>query len=248
MPLVVASLVEGSISGVSDSSKAAFRAGADLVELRLDHLEGFNVRMIREARREMLGPTIATLRSKGQGGRSGLAGSRREDALMEILESDFEYVDLELETDRSLLRKNKGAESETRTIVSSHFSRSVPRDVVEKKLVEAMTLGDIAKIAMPCESAPQALDLAQLGLKFSRLKKRFVIIGMGLQGQLTRVFADRLGSELVYACLPGKEAAPGQLDVAAQISILERPRKVFGLIGHPVSHSVSKPMQGKSVV
>lgn len=243
MPLVVASLVEGSISGASDSSKAAFRAGADVVELRLDHLEGFNVRMTRDARREILGPTIATLRSKGQGGRSGLAGSIREDALKELLESDFEYVDLELETDRSLLKKNKSTESETQTIVSSHFSRPVPRDVVEKKLVEAMTLGDIAKVAMPCENAPQALDLAQLGLKFSRLKKRFVIIGMGIQGQLTRVFADRMGSELVYACLPGKEAAPGQLDVEAQISMMEGPRKVFGLIGHPVSHSVSKPMQ-----
>ena len=99
MPLIVASLVEGSISGASNSSKAAFGAGADLVELRLDHLEGFNIHMIREARREILGPTIATLRSKGQGGRSALAGSNREDALKEIIESDFEYVDIELDTD-----------------------------------------------------------------------------------------------------------------------------------------------------
>jgi shikimate dehydrogenase len=66
---------------------------------------------------------------------------------------------------------------------------------------------------------------------------------MGIQGQLTRVFADRIGSELAYACLPGKEAAPGQLDVVTQISMLEGPKRVFGLIGHPVSHSVSKPMQ-----
>jgi shikimate dehydrogenase len=162
--------------------------------------------------------------------------------MIELLESDFEYVDLELETDRSLLKKNQGAQSETQTIVSSHLPGPAPRDLVEKKLVEAMTLGDIAKVAMPCETAPQALDLAHLGLKYSRLKKRFVIIGMGLQGQLTRVFADRIGSELVYACLPGKEAAPGQLEVAVQISMLEGPREVFGLIGHPVSHSVSKPM------
>jgi shikimate dehydrogenase/3-dehydroquinate dehydratase type I len=203
--------------------------------------------MIREARSEILGPTIATLRSKVQGGRSGLEGSKREDALKEILESDFEYVDIELETDRSLLKKGRGTLSETQIIVSCHFLRPVSRGVVEKKLVEAMKLGDIAKVAMPCETAPQALDLVQLGLKFSRLKKRFVIIGMGLQGQLTRVFADRIGSELVYACLPGKEAAPGQLDVAAQISILQGPRKVFGLVGHPVSHSVSKPMQEEAL-
>lgn len=221
----------------------AFSAGADLVELRLDHLEGFNVKMIREARKEILGPTIATLRSIGQGGRSGLAGPRREEALTELLESDFEYADLELETDKALLKKNMDVESETQTIVSCHFAKPMSRETVERKLVEAMTLGDIAKIAMPCESAPQVLDLAMVGLKFSRLKKRFIILGMGLQGQLTRVFADRIGSELVYACLPGKEAAAGQLDLATQISVLQGRRNVFGLIGHPVSHSVSKPMQ-----
>lgn len=243
MPQIVASLVEGSISEASASSKVAFGSGADLVELRLDHLEGFDIQMIRDLRREILGPAIATLRSKRQGGRSGLAGPKREEALIELLESDFEYVDLELETDMSLLKKTKGAETDTQIIVSTHFTRPIQRDAVEKKLVEAMALGDIAKVAMPCESASQSLSLAQLGLKYSRLKKRFVIIGMGLQGQLTRVFTDKIGSELVYTCLPGKEAAPGQLDVAAQVSILAGPRKVFGLIGHPVSHSVSKPMQ-----
>lgn len=243
MPLVVASLVEGSISGASDSSKAAFRAGADLVELRLDHIGGFNASMIREARREILGPTIATLRSKEQGGRSGLSGPRRRDALMELLESDFEYVDLELETDKPLLKKINRSESETQIIVSSHLPRPAKRNVVEKRLVEALALGDIAKIAMPCETAPQAMDLAQIGLRLSRLKKRFVITGMGLQGQLTRVFADRIGSQLVYSCLPGKEAAPGQLDLSTQISLLEGSKKVFGLVGHPVTHSVSKPMQ-----
>ena len=243
MPLIVASLVEGSISGASDSSKAAFKAGADLVELRLDHLDGFDKQMIRTARREILGPTIATLRSRQEGGKSSLSGSSREIALREILESDFEYVDLELDTDKSLLKKDKDEDWNSQVIVSSHFSKPVSRDAAEKKLVQALALGDIAKVAMPCETATQALDLAQLGLKYARSKKRFVIIGMGIQGQLTRVFADRMGSALVYACIPGKEAAPGQLDVAFQSSILQEPRMVFGLIGHPVSHSVSKPMQ-----
>lgn len=243
MSLVVASLVEGSVKGASSSSVAAFRAGADLVELRLDHLKGFDIQMIHDARRDILGPTIATLRSKGQGGKSGLAGAKREEVLRELLRSDFEYVDLELGTDAALLKKVRREESETQVIVSSHLPRPAAKEVVERRLAEAMALGDVAKVAMPCETASQALDLAQIGLTHSRSKKRFVIIGMGLQGQLTRVFADRIGSFLVYACLPAKEAAPGQLDVASQVSLQQGPKSIFGLIGHPVSHSVSKPMQ-----
>lgn len=243
MTLVVASLVERSISGASESSKQAFREGADVVELRLDHLDGFETEMIRDIRREILGPTIATLRSKDQGGRSRLSGPKREEALRTLLESDFEYVDLELERDRSVIKKTHGTLADTQTIVSSHFPEPARRNVLERKLAEALSLGDIAKVAMPCENAAQALDLVHLGLKFSRLRKRFVIIGMGSQGQMTRVFADQIGSELAYACLSGKEAAPGQLDVPTQASLLNEHRTVFGLIGHPVSHSVSKPMQ-----
>ena len=96
---------------------------------------------------------------------------------------------------------------------------------------------------MPCEHAGHATMLAQVGLSLAKSRKKFVLIGMGVQGQLTRVCADRIGSELVYACLPGKEAAPGQLDIVTQHDLLRNDRLLIGLLGHPVSHSVSKPMQ-----
>lgn len=247
MTLVVCSLIESNIQEASSSSRTAFSEGADLVELRLDHISGLSLPTIREARREILGPMITTLRSKRQGGKSGTSGAEREAILTEMLESDFEYVDVELDTDRSFLKRMKVQESGPEIIVSSHLSVPVSREIIEKKLLEAWVLGDIAKVSMPCENAVQALMLAHAGLKFSRQKKRFVLIGMGPQGQLTRVFADRIGSELAYACISGKEAAPGQLNVTAQAALLNKRRTVFGLIGHPVSHSVSKPMQEEAL-
>ena len=39
MTQIVASLVEKTPSGVADSSRKAFGIGADLVEIRLDHLD-----------------------------------------------------------------------------------------------------------------------------------------------------------------------------------------------------------------
>jgi shikimate dehydrogenase/3-dehydroquinate dehydratase type I len=243
MTQIVASLVERSITGVSDSSTRAFKEGADLVECRLDHLGVLSRKTITEARRAILGPAIATLRSKAEGGNSGLSGTRRERMLRAVLGSDFEYVDLELVADRRLLREIRQEGWDSETIVSVHFTRPVSKQIILRRLMEAHTAGDIAKVAMPCEHASEALMLADIGLGLSRRRTRYVIIGMGVQGQLTRVFADTIGSELVYSCLPGQEAAPGQLDLTQQNRLLHGQRTVFGLIGHPVSHSVSRPMQ-----
>ena len=247
MTSVVASIIERTVSEASESARAAFRQGADLVELRLDWISGLDLSTIREARREILGPTIATLRSKAQGGRSLLTGEKRRAILEETLQSDFEYVDLELDADKALLKKAHLVGDGPELIASVHFREPVSRDQVEKKLREALALGDIGKVAMPCDSATHALMLSAVGHKYSSLKKRCVVIGMGDQGQLTRVFADEMGSELVYACLKGKEAAPGQLEVETQTALLKPSKMVFGLIGHPVSHSVSKPMQEEAL-
>ncbi len=247
MTSVVASLIETSIEDAAESARVAFAQGADLVEARLDHITGMDKTAVREARRAILGPTIATLRSKDQGGRSALEPTRRKEILEEILQSDFEYVDLELDTDRTMLKRLEPSEDGPDVIVSHHFDSPAPKSSVEKKLLEALSLGSIAKVAMPCESAPDALMLASIGTKFSRMKKKFSIIGMGDQGQLTRVFANEIGSKLAYACLEGREAAPGQLDLKSQIALQSATKKVFGLIGHPVSHSVSKPMQEEAL-
>jgi shikimate dehydrogenase/3-dehydroquinate dehydratase type I len=247
MTLVVASLVERSISGVSDSSKAAFSAGADIVEIRLDHLESYSDEMITQARDVARGPAIATLRSRAEGGRCALEGPARERKLRRIIDSDFEYVDLELATDARLLRTIADEELRPITIASAHFQKPAPRVQVEKVLARACAAADIGKVAMPCEHAGHAVMLAQTALALSKTKKRFVLIGMGKQGQLTRVCADKLGSELVYSCIPGREAAPGQLDVFLQRKLLDNERLLLGLLGHPVSHSVSKPMQEAAI-
>ncbi len=243
MTLVVASLVEGSVAGVVDSSKEAFSQGADVVECRLDRFDDFTPSLVREVRRAALGPAIATLRSKGEGGGSGLGRSKREQMLLAALEADFEYVDFELKTDKHILRRTAGADHVGEKIVSTHFDRPVKRAMVERRLAEASALGDIAKVAMPCEDATHALMLAEVARKASRRKRRFVIIGMGVQGQLTRVFADALGSSMAFACLKGRPAGPGQLEIPLQVELLRNEPFVLGLIGHPVSHSVSKPMQ-----
>ena len=245
--LIVGSLVERDVEGIAASSKLAFAQGADLVECRLDHLAHPSIASVEYARRAALGPAISTLRSRSEGGRSGLRGDRRNALLLAQLEADFEYVDLELRTDRKFISGIDRDHWDSKIIVSSHFLRPVKRAEIERTLGECMALGDIGKVAMACEDAADALMLAEVGMKWSRRSKPCVVIGMGHQGQLTRALADRLGSALAYACLQGKPAAPGQLDIASQSRLRTEKKTVLGLVGHPVSHSVSKPMQEEAL-
>ncbi len=241
MTHIVASLVEKDVSGVSESSKRAFSEGADLVEVRLDLLDSISAETVREARLAAQGPAIGTLRSRDQGGKSDLKGDDREKKLRQVVDSDFEYVDFELRVDEGLLASVKAEEIRPIMIVSHHFKKPVGKATVEKVLMDACRAGDIGKVAMPCEHAGHAIMLAQIGISLAKSRKKYVLIGMGAQGQLTRVCADRIGLKFAYACLPGKEAAPGQLDVSTQRMMLKDDRLLVGLLGHPVSHSVSKP-------
>jgi len=243
MTLTVASLIEPDIASAGKSAKLAFSQGADVVEVRLDHFKDIGPETVRKLRREILGPAIATLRSKREGGESAHGPEERTQILTAALESSFEYVDFELETDRRLLRKLAKEDWESEAIVSAHILEPTSRAKIQKTLREASALGDIAKVAMQCDTATDALMLCEIGLGLSGRKKKYVLLGMGGQGQITRAVADTLGSCMAFSCLEGKAAAPGQLDTIAQCNILNSPRRVFGLIGHPVSHSVSKPMQ-----
>jgi shikimate dehydrogenase/3-dehydroquinate dehydratase type I len=245
MTYIVASLVERSIAGTSRSSKTAFREGADLVEVRLDHLTGVQLdeRGLSEVRGAIDGPAIATLRSSDEGGKSRLRGKKRQSQLRTITGSQFEYVDLELETDKALINETNKKSARPALIASKHFQKPVRRRIIEDAIRKACHISDIGKVAMPCEDASQALMLAQIGRGLSAQGLRFVLLGMGEQGELTRVCAQQMGSSIVYACLPGKKAAPGQLDVRRQKRLMSNERAVLGLVGHPVSHSVSKPMQ-----
>src|SRR2546422_173883 len=71
--------------------------------------------------------------------------------------------------------------------------------------------------------------------------RRFVLIGMGAGGMVTRALADSLGQEIQYASW-GLSAAPGQLSVGTATRLRGREPMILGLIGHPVEHSISSTM------
>src|SRR3989454_12705313 len=135
-------------------SRMALEKGADLVELRLDHVRDLGSSTIRKLANSVGRRAIATFRSRGQGGASDVDSPQRTTVLREICRSRFVYVDLELETDREDLGSLGRLASDHRTtvIVSHHFAQAAEAQRLSEALDSCAALGEIAKVAVPVRS------------------------------------------------------------------------------------------------
>ena len=69
----------------------------------------------------------------------------------------------------------------------------------------------IIKIATMCQSPKDGLRLLDLLISLKSEQKKYIILGMGEYGTITRVYGTLWGNEMIFA--PEKEAdasAPGQ--------------------------------------
>jgi len=79
----------------------------------------------------------------------------------------------------------------------------------------------VYKIATMCKSKVDALLLLNLLLFLKSKKRRFIVLGMGKEGVITRVFGTLWGNELVFAPeTRAKQSAPGQLTRAQMKQIM----------------------------
>jgi len=101
---------------------------------------------------------------------------------------------------------------------------------------------DAIKVATQCNSIADSLRV----LALAKGKKNVIAVPMGEIGLPARVLALREGSALAYATV-GEKTAPGQLTLDEMKNLyradkLNRKTRVYGVIGDPVSHSLSPLM------
>jgi 3-dehydroquinate dehydratase / shikimate dehydrogenase len=133
-------------------------------------------------------------------------------------------------------------EGHPRIIFSAHFWEGTPGNL--GKLVHKMekTGAGAIKIATKCNSIADSLRV----LALAKGKKNVIAVPMGEIGLPARVLALREGSALAYASV-GEKTAPGQLTLDEMKNLyradkLNRKTRVYGVIGDPVSHSLSPLM------
>jgi 3-dehydroquinate dehydratase/shikimate dehydrogenase len=238
---------------------AAARAAevADLVELRLDCLEEQQLEaalgQLGALRREHARPFVYTFRPEEQGGGRRLGLEERAAFWTSLfrdtrgaLDEDADFADIELDLLESAHgpRLVEGA-GRVKIICSFHDFGGVPADLgrVYERMTE--TAAAVLKIAARVSEATDSLKLFRLLERARGEGRELIAVAMGEAGVVTRVLGPAHGGFLTYGALDAASAtAPGQLG-AEELRALYRVHsvnartQVTGLVGHPVSHSLS---------
>jgi 3-dehydroquinate dehydratase/shikimate dehydrogenase len=226
--------VTGSTSEAIRRAREAAESDADLVELRLDFMSQPEPGAALNGRRK---PAIVTCRPLREGGHFAGSEEERLRILRDALALGTEYVDVEWDADSvDLIRARRGRG----VIVSRHlFERSGEDPRVLMRGLRSSG-AELVKLAMAVDSISDVSRLVTLGAD----GEPSIVIGMGDAGIATRVLAGRFGSRWTYA---GDAVAPGQMQPARllhefRFRRIRRDTAVYGLLGRPVSQSLSPAM------
>jgi len=232
-----------------DAIAAAARVG-DIVELRADCLVDPHaaVSFLHERARAIERPLIVTMRSPEQGGRAEIDYETRRGFWSALDHSNAGYfIDLELDMvqDFASVESAKLPVDWSRVICSYHDFTRVPDDLERIFELMAATPAGTIKIAVQADDAVDCLPLFKLLERAQGEGREMIAIGMGEAGVMTRILGPSRGSFLTYASLDGDSGnAPGQLTAQElrdvyRIDQIDLHTQVIGIIGRPVSHSLS---------
>ncbi len=204
-----------------DDLDAAFIAGADLVELRIDHFTDVTGEHALEELGRLAGlPVLATIRSVQEGG-GWKGGDDTRRALFETVIPHVGAIDIELSS-RGVLEDVAAAAREAGKLVvgSFHdFERTPAQEELAGLALRAREAGvDILKIAAFCAGTEDVRRLAAFTL--AQAPQGIITVGMGPHAMLSRIFFPALGSLITYTFL-GTPTAPGQLNLVDTLRYLD---------------------------
>ena len=217
-PRIVAVLGKNAVQDVQQASEA------DMMEVRLDLVEGDPLKVMRSIRSATSLPLIATNRWSAEGG--NFRGSERERIDLLVQASKYaDFVDIEL---RAELRDELLRGIDKPAIVSYHDFRRMPGiEELRSILREILKTGaSIAKIAVTPGRLRDNLMLLELLLNAN---EPLCVIAMGELGRHMRVIAPIYGSVLTYGYV-SEATAPGQIS-------LSELKQLQTLIGRPSENS-----------
>jgi 3-dehydroquinate dehydratase type I len=202
------------IAGSTDSAiikMAKAHALADVIEIRLDLMEEFDLKeIIRSATR----PVLVTHRSRKEGGNGAFSYETRVHCLTEAITEGADYVDVEFNLPleyRQAIVERKGT---CRVIVSAHLLNRTPSSTALKALFKKMadTGGDIVKIVTWARTWKDNFRVLELIPLAQSRGIEIIAFCMGPLGRISRILSPLMGGYLTFAALEtGEESAPGQI-------------------------------------
>ncbi|MEJ7860636.1 MAG: shikimate dehydrogenase [Pyrinomonadaceae bacterium] len=221
---------------------------ADVIELRFDCLKKIEPEKIwssiKLVRQTFDGKLLATFRSTEQGGKINLTFAERKEFWLDSGVSDFvDWADFELDFPGEDINQSSVKVFE-KILKSFHDFKKIPPnsdEIYKQTAVGSETL----KIALQTDEIADTIAVWKILERARSDNKEIVPIAMGEAGKWTRILGLAHGALMTYAALDeGSETAPGQIsarDLIETYRVKELTEKtdVYGIVGHPVAHSLS---------
>ncbi len=215
---------------------------ADVIELRFDCLQTNEIENVIENLPNIDKPYLATFRPKEQGGKRELSLGERlkfwESFLWANKDKIF-WVDFEF--DMSFVVNLQ----KTLTIASSHDFSGISENLSATYEVFSITNADVLKTAVQANDITNSIAVWKLLERAKKENKQIIPIAMGEAGKWTRILGLAHGAFMIYAALDaGRETASGQFTAqdlidTYRVKKLNEQTEIYGIVGNPVSHSVS---------
>jgi len=225
---------EDTISEMISASKYA-----DIVELRIDYIPELQnaEACIEESLKRKTKPVIITNRPEREGGKFNGSEQNRLRLLQKAIDLGADYIDVEYDSIKQITRRNS-----SKIIISHHNFKETPHNLSKIYDDICQQKPDIVKIVTFANDIIDNIRIFEL-LKSAQIPT--ISFCMGELGYISRILTSKFGGFLTFASLEkGKESAPGQLTADELSSIyhfkeINRETKLYGIIGNPVSHSMS---------
>jgi 3-dehydroquinate dehydratase/shikimate dehydrogenase len=234
--------------------KKAKQAGAEMLELRVDYIEGLTADLVKNLVSSLKNlkskqlPVIVTCRDKQQGGAIDYSVQLRIEVLTAALKAGADFIDFEYDNFRTTEHQEKirlalSQNYKGRLILSAHNFETKFADI--KKLFRSISTicpGTIPKLVYKANHINDCFDA--FDLLHSTSAERIVFC-MGQAGLISRILAKKLGSFVTFASIDAESTtAPGQLTISelkelCRYKDIQADTELFGVIADPVGHSLS---------
>ena len=234
---------EDTVSEMISASKHA-----DIVELRIDYIPELQnaEACIEESLKRKTKPVIITNRPEREGGKFNGSEQDRLRLLQKAIDLGADYVDVEYDSIKQITRRNS-----SKIIISHHNFKETPHNISKIYDDICQHNPDIVKIVTYANDITDNIRIFEL---LESAKVPTISFCMGELGYISRILTSKFGGFLAFASLEkGKESAPGQLTVNELSKIyhfneINKETKLYGIIGNPVSHSMSPAIHNASFI
>lgn len=210
----------GAFERMAEAGKAA-----DVIELRLDLMESFDIPLLVSASPK---PVLATYRSRLEGGMGEADPETVCNYLCDAARAGAAFVDIELNLPSEIKEEILSIKGGPRFIISRHFPGGTPEDEALKVTAEEAAAAGAHIIKIVTRAVSWEDNFRVLALMHSAVGLSIPIIAfcMGKLGAFSRIGAHLMGSPLTFASLrPGEECAEGQMEIG-------RIKEILRLLGY----------------